>query len=172
MVTLTTKLFHLHNEVYYQALFIPAPAVEELLRDATDRRVICKINGDFSWHAALMHTGDGDYFINVSKEVRKRANLVPDQEGIQVELRKDESEYGMPVPEELIELWAMDQEGWDVFNQLTPGKQRSLLYIIAKPKTSGTRIKKAVQINDYLKSTSGKLNYKELNAYMKSQNKP
>lgn len=170
MITFSTQLIDLPGEVYYQALHVPSKLVTELLANEKDRRMICRLASGFEWHCALMPLGDGDFFINVSKEIRAANGLEVDQESIVIQLKKDNSEYGMPVPEELIELWAMDQESWDVFNSLTPGKQRSLLYQIGKPKTSDTRLKKAVQIMDYLKSTGGKLDYKELNAYIKAHN--
>jgi uncharacterized protein YdeI (YjbR/CyaY-like superfamily) len=57
-----------------------------------------------------------------------------------------------------------------VFHKLTPGKQRGLLYKINKPKGAETRVKAAIQISEYLKSVDGKLDYKELNAYIKADN--
>ncbi len=82
---------------------------------------------------------------------------------ISVKLEKDDSDYGMPMPEEFEELLLMDPEADECFHKLTIGKQRSLLYIIGKPKRSETRIKKAVVVAEYLKSTGGVLDYKELN---------
>ena len=89
---------------------------------------------------------------------------------VKVTVKKDESEYGLPLPEELAELWAIDDEGKRVFHLLTKGKQRSLLHIVGKPKTSATRIKKAIIMNDYLKSTGGKLDYTELQEAFKNRN--
>lgn len=170
MITLQTKLINLHSEVYYLALHVPGSSVEALLTDAKDKRIICRLESGFEWHCALMPLGDGDYYINVSKEIRQANDLAEGYERVVIQLRKDESEYGMPVPEELIELWAMDEESYTVFNALTPGKQRSLLYQIGKPKGSETRLKKAIQIMDYLKSTGGKLDFRELNEYIKTHN--
>jgi uncharacterized protein YdeI (YjbR/CyaY-like superfamily) len=116
-----------------------------------------------------MPDGKGHFFITISKEVRKKYDLEEGDE-VTLEISPDNSEYGMPLPEELAELWALDEEAYDVFHTLTSGKQRGLIYVIAKPKRSETRIKKAIQIMDYLKSVNGKLDYRELNAYMKSTN--
>lgn len=171
MITLTTKLINLQSEVYYLGLHVPAKAVKDLISDAKDRRFICRLETGHEWHCALMPKGDGDFYINVSKEIRRKNGLEDNGEDIVIQLKKDDSEYGMPVPEELVELWAMDQEGWNFFEQLTPGKKRSLLYQVGKPKSSETRIKKAVLINDYLKSTGGKLDFVELNAYIRDQNR-
>ena len=168
MVELTTTLVQLESAVYYQAFYVPAAAVAELVEG--ERRVICCVNGGYEWHAALMHDGQGDYFINVSKEVRKAAGIEKGDQ-VTITLHKDESEYGMPLPAELAELWGIDPEAKEVFHRLTRGKQRNLLHIIGKPKNSETRVKKAVQIMEYLKSTGGKLDFKELNIAMKNANR-
>jgi len=68
------------------------------------------------------------------------------------------------------ELLLQDEDGNKVFHRLTPGKQRSLLHIIAKPKSENIRIKKAVAILEYLKSVNGKLDFKELNLAIKNAN--
>ena len=60
-----------------------------------------------------------------------------------------------------------DEEADKYFHQLTPGKQRSLLHIIAKPKREETRLKKAVVITEYLKTNKGKLDFTALNLAFK-----
>lgn len=135
----------------------------------TDKRVVCKLNNLKEIQCALMPKGDGQYFINLNKELRKKLGINVGEE-VRVEIRKDESEYGMPMPEEMQELLNLDDEGNHYFHQLTRGKQRSLLHIIGKPKTSNTRLKKAVVIIDYLKEVEGKLDFKELQLAFKMAN--
>lgn len=161
-----------YGDIYYTVFPIKRKEVLEVLRpEANATRVIVNINGQGCIHSGLMPDGKGDFFITISKEVRKKFGI---EEGDEAELNisPDNSEYGMPLPEELAELWALDEEAFDVFHTLTPGKQRGLIYVIAKPKRSETRVKKAVQIMDYLKAVGGKLDYKALNAYMKAANRP
>ena len=67
------------------------------------------------------------------------------------------------MPEETSELMAIDEEGDKLFHALTQGKQRSLLYIIGKPKRSETRLQKAVVVLEHLKTWNGKLDFKQLN---------
>lgn len=134
-----------------------------------DRRVICKVNDTAPFHAALMPNGKGDFFINLNKERRK---IIGTEIGepIEVALEKDESKYGMPMPAEMEELLALDDEGSEYFHALTLGKQRSLLHLVGKPKNSDTRIKKAIVIVEYLKNSKGKLDFKELNQAFKDYN--
>jgi len=124
-------------------------------------RVICTLNDTVTFHCALMPTGKKTYFINTNKENRKKINAKEGDE-VHVKLVPDESKYGLPMPEELQELLNQDIEGDKVFHSLTPGKIRSLLHIIGKPKGSDTRLKKAIVVIEYLKDNNGKLDYKEL----------
>ncbi|MGB3801747.1 MAG: YdeI/OmpD-associated family protein, partial [Lewinella sp.] len=90
---------------------------------------------------------------------------------VKLELRPDDSDYGMPLPPEVGELWGLDPKARDVFHILSPGNQRNLLYQIDKLKRPDSRAKKAVQIHEYLKSVGGKLDYKQLNSYIKADNR-
>lgn len=175
MITLTTKLSTAdedlnYGDIYYTVFPVPRKPIEPLLaREHNPFRVLVDINGHGKISSGLLPDGKNNFFITVSKEVRKRFGLELDHE-VTLTLYPDESEYGMPLPEELAELWALDPDARRVFHQLTPGKQRGLIYQIAKPKGAATRVKKAVQISEYLKSVDGKLDYKELNAYIKADN--
>jgi uncharacterized protein YdeI (YjbR/CyaY-like superfamily) len=82
---------------------------------------------------------------------------------VSVLLKKDESEYGLPMPEELQELLLQDEEGDRLFHALTIGKQRTLLYIVGSVKDTGKRISRALAIVNHLKATGGKIDYKKLN---------
>lgn len=175
MITLRSRLARAAEDtnyggVYYNIFPVRAQDVTELLaREKNATRVIVEINGEGRIFRALMPDGKGDYIILINKEICRKFRLEEEGEVV-LTLLPDDSEYGMPLPEELAELWAMDEEAYRVFHTLTPGKQRGLMYVIAKPKGADTRIKKAVQISEYLKSVNGKLDYKELNIYMKDDN--
>ena len=159
-----------YGEVYYTVFAIPATAVADLLdRESNAKRVVCHINGAGCIHSGLMPDGKGNYFITISKGVRERFGLAEGQV-VDLRLEPDDSAYGIPLPEEAAELWDIDPEAHAYFHQLTPGKQRSLLYQIDKLKSPEARARKAVQIHEYLKSVSGKLDYRELNAFIRADN--
>jgi hypothetical protein len=150
---------------------IPVPdEVSKNFLETTGARVVCTLNGTEEFQCALMPKGDGSYFININKKLRDKLKLKPGSE-VHAALRKDDSKYGLPMPEELAELLALDDEGNELFHALTPGKQRSLLYIAGSPKTSETRIKKAVVVVEHLKANGGKIDYKQLNEDMKDANR-
>jgi uncharacterized protein YdeI (YjbR/CyaY-like superfamily) len=84
-----------------------------------------------------------------------------------VSLKKDKSEYGLPVPDELNELFRQDAEGNRLFHALTRGRQRTLLYIVGSAKDSDKRILRAIVIINHLKANKGRINYRQLNASLK-----
>ena len=138
--------------------------------EGNDRRVICSINNTLDFPCALMPSGEGGFFINMNKENRKKLKIgVGDK--VTFSLKKDKSEYGLPMPEELGELLKIDDEASEYFHALTPGKQRSLLYLIGKPKSSATRLNKALGITEFLKYNKGELDFKLMNAFLKDFNR-
>jgi len=135
-----------------------------------NRRVICTINNEYEHQCALMPDKKRGFFININKEVRNKLKIkVGDL--CNLSLKKDNSKYGLPVPEEFLELLRQDPEGEKIFHSLTMGKQRSLIYLIAKPKRPDTRLQKAVVILDFLKENNGALDFKELNQAFKDANR-
>ena len=66
------------------------------------------------------------------------------------------------MPEEMAEVLESDPEGDELFHALTPGKQRNLLYIIGKVKSSELRIHKALVVVEHLKTQGGKINFSQL----------
>lgn len=164
-----TYLFRKEGNVWDVAIYVPKAEAEKLL-ELVDKRVLCTINEKLTIHAALMPQGNGDFFINTNKEIRKKLNLEIDDK-VNITLEKDTSKYGMPLPAELETAWDLDEEGHAVFHTLTMGKQRSIVYQIGMPKSSEIRIKKALAMLEYLKSVNGNLDYKELNEAYKQVNK-
>jgi bifunctional DNA-binding transcriptional regulator/antitoxin component of YhaV-PrlF toxin-antitoxin module len=132
-----------------------------------NKRVLCGINGLPKIHAALLSNGAGDYFVMVNKEIRKKLKIETG-DTLSITIEKDTSKYGMAVPEAFTELCHQDPEGNDVFHSLTPGKQRTLLHIMGKPKSEQKQLEKVLIVFDYLKSVNGELDFKELNEAFKN----
>lgn len=114
-----------------------------------------------------MPDGNGGYYIVINKENRKKLNI-DDQSTLSVDLEKDESKYGMGVPDFFEELCYQDPEADKHFHNLTKGKQRSLLHVIGKLKSEEKQLEKALIIFDYLKKSDGELDFKALNQEFKT----
>ncbi len=136
--------------------------VYKALVEGEDRRVICVLNEKVEYQCAMLPRGDGTYLITVNKKIRDQLKLTEGSR-FSVSLRKDSSEYGLPMPEELAEVLAQDAEGNKLFHALTAGKIRTLLYIAGHVKSSDKRIDRALAIVEHLKINGGKIDYKTLN---------
>ncbi|MGB0885347.1 MAG: DUF1905 domain-containing protein [Chitinophagales bacterium] len=153
-------------------IFVPIEIAEKLIASASKKnakRVICNIEKIVEYHCALTPDGNGNYYLMINKEHRKVIEKLQKTE-LEIELINDTSKYGIALPAEMETLLEQDDIGRQFFEKLTPGKQRSILHIVGKPKSEAIRIKKAITALDYLVSVQGKLDFKELNDAFKKAN--
>lgn len=148
---------------------IPVPdAIAEKMMDETHRRVLIWIKDSGPYHMALMKAKEC-WYVLVNQELRKKLNL--DEERVfPVKIDRDQSEFGHDVPDEFQVLLDQDEAGNDYFRALTPGKQRSLIYIVTTVKNSESRMRKSLAILHHLKLAKGKLDFKQLNEWIKHYN--
>jgi hypothetical protein len=129
------------------------------------RRVVCTINGTETFQCALL-PWDDSFTIIVNKAKRERLGIVGGDK-VSVELKVDESKYGLPMPEELREVLKQDPEGDKLFHALTAGKQRTMLYYIGKIKDIDRRIHTSLIFLEHLKKNEGKIVFPQLQAELK-----
>lgn len=166
--TFTSTLQRLDSEVW--GLFFDIPKeVSNAFLEAGIKRFVYTFDNGKKIHRAMMPHGGGRYFLYVNKALMKELGYAIGSSA-QIEMKEDKSKYGMPMPEELEEALLVYPDAKDYFNALTPGRQRNLIYMVSKPKRVETRVKKAIQIAEYLEHASGKLDFKELNAWFKDHN--
>jgi len=114
------------------------------------KRCICTLNGKSNLHVALQSRKEEGYFIYISKRVLKELSLKKGMT-VQMELKEDESQFQFEEAEEWNEVLATDPIAKDIFDQLTPGNQRSILYLITRVKSSEKRIERSLHIAEQLK---------------------
>lgn len=121
------------------------------------RRVICTLNNVETINCALFPSG-ANYFVTVSKALRKKLGVGPG-DSVTIELRKDESKYGMPMPEEFEEVLRQDADGAELFYGLSPGNQRLMLKLVVFVKNVDTRIIRSLVGLEVLKQMDGRFDY-------------
>ncbi len=163
-----SSLFSKSGDVWSVGVELPMEVAMKY-KGSGDKRVVCTLYNQETYQCALMPAGDDRYFVNVNAQLQKKLRLAVGDE-VHVTIVPDDSKYGLPMPEELQAIFDLDQEGNAVFHALTPGKQRTLLHLVGKPKSSEIRIKKAMVVIDYLKEVNGKLDFKQLNEAFKQAN--
>jgi len=146
-------------------LFVTKDLIAKLGFEDKYKRVVCTINGEECFQCALLPWGEIFYII-VNKNKRESLGIVAG-DVVDVELVRDESKYGLPMPEELREVLDQDPDGDRLFHALTAGKQRTMLYYIGKWKDIDRRIHYALTVVEHLKRNDGSIIFKELGEELK-----
>jgi hypothetical protein len=113
------------------------------------KRAICMI-GSKNFHCAFMPKKEGGYFINLGSTICKKLNL-KEGDSITLSFAEDNSEFQFEMPEELSEVLYQDPDADAVFQALTDGNKRGLIYVISLVKSSEKRIERALKVADKLK---------------------
>jgi hypothetical protein len=141
------------DAIWGHSLVVPAIYAELFKSADKSRRVVCTINDKLVIHCAIMPYGDA-WYISMNKTNLKKLGLKPGSP-VAVSIRKDDSEFGMPMPEELWEVLEQDPEAKGYFDGLTAGKKRSLIHLVNAVKNVDKRIERAFMIADKLRETKG-----------------
>ena len=101
-------------------------------------RMICTIDNQVSYRCGLNHLGDGNFYVIVARKYLIKLNK---ELGDKVDFRieEDPDQLGVDMPEVLTVFLEQEPESKKVFNQLTDGKKRSLIYGILKVKDTIVR---------------------------------
>jgi hypothetical protein len=153
------------NSLWGSHLRVPQSVAKALVRDGS-RRVLRTLNGSEAHQCALLPYGEGGFVLSVNKSWCTKLQLEIGSR-VRVSLQRDESEYGLPMPAELKELFRQEKEGSRLFHSLTPGRQRTLLYIIGSARDPGARAWRASIVIRHLRDNRGTINYRQLTQSLK-----
>ncbi|MFN0280079.1 MAG: DUF1905 domain-containing protein [Pyrinomonadaceae bacterium] len=165
VISFEAELAKLSDEFGYHYVHVSREVSDAFGFEGNSRRVVATLNGTLTYQCALMPK-DGDFFILVKKKNRDKLGLIVG-DNVYVELVRDKSKYGLPMPEELREVLDQDPEGDRLFHALTAGKQRTMLYYIGKWKDVDRRIHYALTVIEHLKQNEGKIVFKKLGEDLK-----
>lgn len=156
-----TKIYKLKHLVGMHYLEVPEKIVKKL-GGKFSMRLLCTVNSTLTFQCGLVALGNGDAYISINAKRMKLLNVTFGSK-VSVELKKDESKYGMKVPEELAELLAQDPEGMKRFKKLPPGKQRYIIHYVSTVKSTQLRIDRAILLIENLKKLPpGKESFREM----------
>jgi Bacteriocin-protection, YdeI or OmpD-Associated/Domain of unknown function (DUF1905) len=114
------------------------------------KRVMCKINDSFDFHCAFMPKKEGGFYINIGSSICNALNLKLGDE-VTLSFKEDTTEYQFEMPKELTEVFYQDPDAFAIFDRLTDGNKRSLIYLVNAVKSSEKRIERALKIVEKLK---------------------
>jgi hypothetical protein len=163
-----TVLDRADSDLYHYFFRVPENIAEKFI-DKEDRRVVCVANGQLKFHSAILSDGAGGKVITFNQSRVKKLGL-PTGEEFQIEMEKDNSNYGMPISEELLEVLDQDHLANKLFHNLTRGRQRTLIYWSDNVKSSEIKIRRALVMTNHLVVSEGDIDFKQLNVEMKEAN--
>ncbi len=102
-----------------------------------------------SFHAKL-HERNGQITISFGKRYQKQLG-VSSQDHFELQIEEDTSKYGVIMPEAFEAVLATDVVAFNLFEALTMGKKRSLIYYIDRFKSTQTQVDKSLVICENLK---------------------
>lgn len=132
-------------------MMVPDEVAERFVQGRKPARVRCAINGTVHFQCAIRPKGGGGFYINVATPLRQQGKFVLGQK-LHATVRKDDSEYGRDMPEELQELLAQDEDAKRLFENAKPVNQRAIIHYIASAKSIQVRIDRAIMMTDRLKA--------------------
>ena len=166
--TFQSNLSELNSDVWGYALLVPNEIAVKFI-EGTNRRVVCAINGIDPFRCGILGAGNGNFMILLNK--KRRIEL--ERKGITqlvVSIEKDNSEYGMEISAEFLEVLSQYREASVFFDALTPGKKRTLIYWADNVKSSDIKIRRAIVVCEHLIKQNGVPDFKKMNEEIKIAN--
>lgn len=146
-----SKPFEISITGSYYSLLLPEDIITPFLEKSLKRvKVKASFEGkELNFHGAIQKR-NGKHYMMFGKRYQKELGIFPN-DYFQLQFFEDDSKYGVEMPEELDAVLLSDYEAFEIFESLTPGKQRNLIYAILRYKNSQTRIDKSILICENLK---------------------
>ncbi|MDB5274157.1 MAG: hypothetical protein JWO58_2524 [Chitinophagaceae bacterium] len=152
---------HVYRLDYLNTHYIEIPvSIVKKLGGKFNVRLLCTINNQLTFQCGIVALGEGKGYISLNAKRLKELKLKKGDK-VQVVLKNDDSEFGAEIPEELVEVFAQDKEGFKRFQQLIPGKQRFIIRHVCAVKNTQLRIDRALTLIENLKKLApGKETFK------------
>lgn len=146
-----SKPFEISITGSYYSLLLPEDIIAPFLEKKLKRvKVKATFEGkELNFHGAIQKR-NGSHYMMFGKRYQKELGIFPN-DYFQLQFFEDDSKYGVEMPEELNAVFLSDYEAFQVFESLTPGKKRGIIYMIIRYKNSQTRIDKSIMLCENLK---------------------
>ena len=135
-----------------QSIVLPEMPITEFIEGGHKRiKVLATFeNKTIEFYAALKKEKTGIFRIYFSKAKQKELDVFMN-DYFELQVFEDTSKYGVEMSEELEAVLLSDYEAYTIFEGLTPGKQRSIIYAISRYKSPQLRVDKALLLTENLK---------------------
>ena len=153
MQTFTSKIHYL-EKLKLHHIVVTSDILDNFVNKQTkskyNQRFLITLNGTITWQGGSTSLGDQTAYITISK-ARMRELDVHLNDEVSVQLELDNSKYGFDVPEEFTAVLEQDDHAKNLFETMSMGKQRAIIYIVLQLKSSDKRIEKTLFLMENLK---------------------
>lgn len=148
---LKSEVFEVTLADKYSVILPEEPIIDFIKNNHKRVKVIASFeNQQIEFYAALKKEKTGLFRIYFSKVKQKELGVFPN-DYFKLQVFEDTSKYGVEMSEELEAVLLSDYDAFQIFENLTPGKQRTIIYAISRYKASQTRIDKSILLTENLK---------------------
>ena len=135
-----------------QSIILPDAPIAPFIEGNHKRiKVVATFEGkSIEFYAALKRFKSGVHLIYFSKGKQKELGVFMN-DYFELQVFEDTSKYGVEMSEELEAVLLSDYDAYTIFENLTPGKQRSIIYAISRYKSAQLRVDKALLLTENLK---------------------
>ncbi len=147
----TSRVVRLDHGFRFHAVPVPDDATTAW-KAAGVRRLEGTLNGH-AVNRGLQNHADGDAFIVIGQDTLKAFGLAEGSE-VRLSLKPDPKPDVFELPEELVLALEQDDEARARWETFTPGKRRSLAHYVISAKQEATRIRRAVELAEKIRTHS------------------
>ena len=132
-------------------LYVPVPErIGIQFHENRNRRVQCQIDDQAPFQCALQRNKVFGYFMGMGRKLQKQHSVGIGDE-VRITIWPDQTKYQAPMPEALAAVIETDPDLQTIFEALTPGRKRSIIYMVSSAKRTETQINRALKIGENLK---------------------
>lgn len=148
---LKSPVFRITLTSNYYTLLLPEAVIAPFLEQNKKRvKAVATFEGrQLEFYGALQKR-NGQYYMMFGKRYQKELRLFPN-DIFELQFFEDTSKYGVAIPEEFEAVLLSDYDAYQIFESLTDGKKRGLIYAIARYRNSQTKIDKTLLLCENLK---------------------
>lgn len=143
----TARVIRLEEGMRFHALVIPDD-IADAYEAAGITRVIARLNGTES-RRAIQRKRDGRRLLVLGRDALKEVG-----DPVEVRLRPDANPDEIDLGEEFAEVLAQDEEARARWETFTVGRRRSLAYYVTSAKRSDTRLKRALELAERIRTNT------------------
>jgi hypothetical protein len=137
------------NKGGYYFLEVPSEIVQEFSKGKASR-LVCNLDDAVALNCGLNHLGNGNYFIIIATRHIKTLKKTPG-DIIKATIKESNDSLGVAVPEVLEALLSQDEDLNKIYNQMSDGKKRSLIFLIKNIKNIDLQVQKTISFLNAVK---------------------